>query len=149
MEIIFYSTTNENNVVYKTLADELRFENCTLKEPTDIINPTIIINSNINFKKYNYCYIPEFNRYYFITDIVSRINNMWILKCKVDVLMSFKEFFANINVIVNRGESNINPYIIDNNNVVQNNESVHTYAFPTTPLSKELSYILTTVGGIQ
>ena len=71
MNINFYRTTDENNVVYKTLTNELAFQNCVLKEKSSVITPNIFVNTNTDICVYNYCYIPEFKRYYYITDIVS------------------------------------------------------------------------------
>ena len=150
MTIIFYKNESQNNVVYKELSSQLTYDKCVLKDKTNVKTPTIDVDIKMNIVDYNYCYIQEFNRYYYISDIKSTNRNLWEIDLKVDVLMSFKEYFGNITAIVSRGQSliNINSYIVDNENVVQNNSSVHTYLFPETPLHKELSYIITTVGGV-
>ncbi|MBS7336597.1 MAG: hypothetical protein KIG81_01920, partial [Thermoguttaceae bacterium] len=36
----------------------------------------------------NYCYINDFDRYYFIEDVVAIGNNLWAISMRTDVLMS-------------------------------------------------------------
>lgn len=62
-----------------------------LKDNTSVINPTIIIKKTtpVPQSAYNYLYIGEFKRYYYIENITSLYENMWQLDCRVDVLMSF------------------------------------------------------------
>ena len=147
MIIKLFKTKSENNVVYKTLENELSYNNCVLKESSSIINPVIYINAE-NLTQYNYCYIPEFNRCYYITDVVSEKNNLWKIMLKVDVLMSFKANFSSFDVIVERSEKNYNKYINDRENITLEKDNIQTIKFPITPLNKQMCFILTTVGGV-
>ena len=61
---------------------------------------------------YNYCYIPNLRRYYFITDWYYD-GGLWIAVCAVDVLASFKTEIGNSRQYVERSYSNYNPSIID------------------------------------
>ena len=54
---------------------------------------------------YNYCYIPEFKRYYFIDEIVSVKNGIWRVSLHVDVLESFKAYYMNLNCVIDKQES--------------------------------------------
>ena len=50
--------------------------NGTLREESSVINPSITFNiDNFDLQNYNYAYIKEFNRYYFIKDITYIIGN--------------------------------------------------------------------------
>lgn len=62
----------------------------------------------------NYAYIKEFNRYYFITDIISLNRNLWRLVMRVDGLMSFYGNIKKLYALVSRNEFTYNDYIIDN-----------------------------------
>lgn len=75
----------------------------TLKEETSIINPVVLMELE-NPALYNYAYIPEFNRYYFITDMVAVRNGLWRLSMHVDVLESFKTSLMNVDVILSDSE---------------------------------------------
>ena len=146
MNINFYRTTDENNVVYKTLTNELAFQNCVLKEKSSVITPNIFVNTNTDICVYNYCYIPEFKRYYYITDIVSVNNNYWQISLKVDVLMSYKEEFSKIKGIMLRSEKKFNTYINDEKFKVLNYNRIQTKKFPNSHFTKNLNFVLTTVG---
>lgn len=62
----------------------------------------------------NYMRIPDFNRYYFIRDIVSVNKNLWLIRCeRSDVLMSFKPRILTLHGIVARNEKKFNAYIDD------------------------------------
>ena len=58
----------------------------TLKEETSITNPTIRISYNGALQNVNYFYVPQFQRYYFVTDIRSIRNNIWDISGHCDVL---------------------------------------------------------------
>lgn len=61
----------------------------TLKSNTSVVSPSIIFEFSA-FPAYNYAYIQEFSRYYWITDKVQIANNVWQIDMKVDVLASYK-----------------------------------------------------------
>lgn len=147
MNISLYKTNSEKNVVYKTLTNEVNFAEVTFKNPTEILNPVITISTAIDVEAYNYCYIPEFNRYYYISNIVSVVNGLWTLNLSVDVLMSFKQYFTNFDVILKRSQTEYNKYISDGEIVTAADNIISTVKFPQTPLNKQMYFILTTVGG--
>lgn len=72
----------------------------------------------------NYCYIKEFNRYYFIIDIVSVRNNLWRLNLRCDVLMSFSSEIVVTSAFVLRNEFTYNSYLVDNELVLRSNPEV-------------------------
>lgn len=102
MKVILYYNASEVNKINKSLNYENEFEG-TLRDDTSIVNPVIIMNIT-DPTKFNYCYIPEFGRYYFINDIVSVKNKLWRLSLNVDVLESFKAYFINLNCIIDKQE---------------------------------------------
>lgn len=98
MEIVLYVTGSESNALDKVLQSSFELQG-SLRSESSIINPTFLIQAN-NITQYNYCFIPDFNRYYFITDIVSIRTNLWRVSCRVDVLMSFKTQILNLDVTI-------------------------------------------------
>ena len=102
MEIILYSNQSEKNKLDKLLITPNTLTG-TLKQECSISSPVIMIE-NENPVNYNYAYIPEFNRYYYISDMVSVRNNLWRIYLTVDVLMSFKDYIMNIPVILSDTE---------------------------------------------
>ena len=91
MNISLYKTNSEKNVVYKILTNGVNFSEVTFKNPTELLNPVITLSTNVDVKAYNYCYIPEYKRYYYISNVVSVVKGLWTLNLSVDVLMSFKQ----------------------------------------------------------
>lgn len=103
MDIVLYVTGSEPNALYKTLQNGITLQG-SLRGESSVVNPNILIEID-NPSQYNYCFIPEFSRYYFISDMVSVRTNLWRLQCVVDVLMSFQEQILYLNVIVNNDTS--------------------------------------------
>lgn len=62
-----------------------------LKENCSIVNPSIKLYEAMttNVYAWNYCYIQEFNRYYFISNWVWEVG-VWVAQLQVDVLASYK-----------------------------------------------------------
>lgn len=88
MELRIYDNGSNTNVVNKniTLVDTVSFN---LKSYNSILQPILLIKK---YTKGNYCYIKEFNRYYYITDIKLLTGGLYQLQLEIDVLMSYKEF---------------------------------------------------------
>ena len=89
MVIILGNCYDEKNKLNKTFRNQVSLTG-TLKNETSITNPEILFEY-ANPSNFNYLYIEEFSRYYFITDIVNVRNNLWRITARVDVLMSFRD----------------------------------------------------------
>lgn len=85
----------------------------TIKEPTSITNPVLIVEDTDDILKYNYLMIDAFKRYYYIDDIVSINHNLWEISASVDTLASFRSEILNNEVYVLRSASERNGYIFD------------------------------------
>ena len=95
MQITLYKYTGEENVIDKkiTTLTPIATLTGTLRDGSNLLTPSIMIEDNDNLiltDKPNYCYIPEFNRYYYITNVSIYRNILRVLSLKVDVLYSFK-----------------------------------------------------------
>lgn len=102
MDIYLYITADDDNVLNKTLTDELLISNVKLKSPVNINSPVLTLTANHNLKNYNYAYIPEFGKYYFIEDITLQSNNINVLTLKVDVLKTYEEEILNSYLYVEK-----------------------------------------------
>ena len=65
------------------------------------------------WRKFNYCYCPNLERYYFITDIIFTRQGLVELNCSVDPLMSFKDDILNSKQLITRQENKQQRYIPD------------------------------------
>ena len=61
----------------------------------------------------NYAYIPDFNRWYFVTDITSVRQNLWQVAMSVDVLMSYYGDILNLSAFIARNQNLYNPFVVD------------------------------------
>lgn len=114
MDIYLYNTADDDNVLNKTLKDELLISNVKLKNPVNINNPILSLSSKIVYddgygggwtyetKDYNYAYIPAFERYYFIENITLQSNNINVLTLKVDVLKTYEKEILNSDLYVEK-----------------------------------------------
>lgn len=85
---------------------------CTLKEGSSIINPVLIFERANVGHSYNYVYISDFGRYYFVDDIVYDGARVFYY-CSVDVLASYKSTIGGASAYVLRSAYTYNEYTID------------------------------------
>ena len=143
--ISLFKTASENNRVVKVLTDEKQLSG-ELRNQTSVLNPNIIIETVDNISTYNYAYISEFGRYYYITDIVSVRTNLWGVSLRCDVLMSYKDEIKTITGVIVRQENNPNKLLVDRLERIQSNKEIDILYYPDA-FSKKLQYILVTAGG--
>ena len=118
-----YRCPSDERMVSKTLNDKFEFKHITFKNDTSIINPVFIVGAIKDntepmdtvgwWRKFNYCYCPNLERYYFITDITFTRQGLVELNCSVDPLMSFKDDILNSTQLVTRQENKQQRYIPD------------------------------------
>lgn len=105
MDVKLYNNNSETNVLYKNLNNETVYSG-TLRDSTNLYNPSILISTSQILSNFNYCYIPQFHRYYYINNMEIYRNGVWNLDLKCDVLMSFKNSIAECYAIVNHTTEN-------------------------------------------
>lgn len=134
MVIQIFTNNSEHNKVDKDISELGSFEFARLKEETDIINPTILLSgvSADVIGAVNYIYIPEFNRYYFVDTITYVRNNLYSFDCRVDVLMSFRDYIRTNKAIINKQSESrhYNLYVNDGSLKSYQNPIIHNYPFP-------------------
>lgn len=113
MNVTFYKFAKRNNstkivnVAGTTLT-------CELKGQTSIVSPSLIINGVPAAwnPMWNYCYIPGFDRYYFINNW-TWLNGVWECETVCDVLASFKTAIGNMSEYVMRSSAESDGLIED------------------------------------
>lgn len=88
--------------------------NIELKAPSGFLNPTIKldIGQSGNPTGFNYCYIAEFNRYYWVSNWMWD-NRLWVAVCKVDSMASHKTGIGSYQGYVSRAASSYDGDIMD------------------------------------
>lgn len=130
--IQFFQITTGYNVIGKTTNKKAMYTIDTpLKQDTNRLNPSILIYSDLSLEIMNYCYIDEFSRYYFIDKIEQVRKNLYRIHCKVDVLESYKLEILNAKDV----------------DFINSVEVIQTTVNATETPIREVSYILSTIGG--
>ncbi len=144
MNIVFYVQTNPSNKLEKELTNGVN-ANGVLRNQTSILTPSINIVSKA-IPPYNYCYIPSFKRYYYITNIESVRDGLVKIDCKVDVLKSYVSEIKRAKAKAKTAE-NINPYydgLNIENEVRYETEQIN---FPKIPFDETGEIILVGING--
>lgn len=145
MVIVLGTIADESNKLNKTINNATSI-NGTLRQETSVINPSVLIEAQ-NLSGFNYMYINDFGRYYFITDIVSVKNGLWRVTGKVDVLMSFKDGIETCPVILANTEITLlDKYMSGEMWKTQVRSKTDIINFPS-GLNNTGEYILITSGG--
>lgn len=80
----------------------------------NILYPKLILEYDSTILNANYCYIPNFNRYYYLSITLDKGKRM-ILNCSVDVLKTYATQIKNRQGTILRSESIGKPTIIPDN----------------------------------
>lgn len=86
MIVTFYKTKDNKNVINKTLSDGTEF-NLSMRNDTDLENHVLKMVTDVT--AFNYCYIPYFNRFYFV-ERVTRSGKLFHVELSSDVLETYK-----------------------------------------------------------
>lgn len=132
----------------KTIDTGVDITGCVLKDSTSILKPVIrVLSNDVDIYTYNYMYIAEFERYYFIDDITSYNNNRWEISAHVDVLETYKNSILAQNAVIRRQQGRYNLYLDDPDFHTLNYDKIQTLRFPVpNGFTKTLQYIIATNG---
>ena len=151
MEINLFTCNAENERVDKTNFISNRFVmNGTLRDESSVIDPVIVIEKTNPAKyNYNYMYIPEFGRWYYINDIISIRNKLWEIHAHVDVLYTWGADIKNMEGVADKLEDfyNANMYYDDGSFIMDCRRDIQVREFPN-GLNETGQYILICAGGV-
>lgn len=143
MELILYKTNSDRNVINKELIDPKSLD-IKLKRDELVESPNISCNRFEGIENYNYAYIPNFERYYFIVDVEILNKRISRLRLHTDVLETYKTDILNSTVRASVAE--IDSYV----NVELNHDvrvKINKLMLENTDFKNSETYILTTIGG--
>lgn len=134
MDIKLYTNLDENIKLDKELLGDLTLH-CSIIENTDVLNPVVKVKlASIDpftiIRVYNYAYIPDLNRYYYITDYKMDVGGITIIYLKVDVLMSYKESILNLSALISRNQYLYNNMLEDTRLFLEYDNNVNEYEAP-------------------
>lgn len=94
---------NSTEIPLFSSATSLR-TNCRLKAHSSVMEPVLIFDRENLGHEYNYVLIPDFKRYYWVTDVVY-VGSLIVYRCRIDVLASYKTAIGNSTQYVLRSAS--------------------------------------------
>lgn len=151
MQISLFKCTAENNRVDKTAYLSGRFAiNGTFRSESSVIDPIITIEKTNPTKfDYNYMYIEEFKRWYYINDFISTRNGLWEIHAHVDVLYTWRADIRNMEGVIDKLESQDagNVYFDDGSFIMDCRNDIEVKEFPN-GLNENGTYILICAGGV-
>lgn len=142
MDIKLYTVSDNSHTIPKHLENELVLSG-TLRNATDVASPSIQFEMSLT-DLYNYAYIPDFGRYYYLSPPVSVRNGLVEYTGTIDVLQSWYNDFKFSPMIASRSDSTYNKFLPDTNRKIEQrteNQYIHIGAFE--PI---YSAIMVTVG---
>lgn len=150
MTVTLYKNISDKRNLNKNLS-EIKTVSATAKGDINIISPTLIIQ---NFSTdFNYCYISDFDRYYFVKSITLLTGQRIQIDMSVDVLMSYKEEIKNLTVNVLRYEKSGPSFLTDSRIPLFSDTVQKVIEFPENifnlenPSENTKNFLLTVAGG--
>ena len=150
MNVILYNNKSDKRQLVKNIT-EIKTISATAKGEINIISPTLILEYFST--DFNYCYISDFNRYYFVKSITLLTGQRIQIDLSVDVLMTYKEEIKNLTVNVLRYE-NIKPTFLTDSRIPLFSDTLQkVIEFPKNnfnlenPSENSKNFLLTVAGG--
>lgn len=132
--IKFYKYTGRPRTVNKTLGESTDISG-VLRDNFNMIKPVITIRKQ-DVSNFNYCFIPDFNRYYFIEEVTLQNKNEYEMQLSLDVLKTYESQILDATGRVTERD-NPNPYISNRDTVYNRQPNFEKLDFPNTDLLSE------------
>ena len=145
MTIQALRSTSDRRKIGKVFKDDKVEYEVELYGEFSIMNPTFIIR-NFDILTYNYIYVKQWGRFYFIEDIVLD-GSRCLVKCHIDVLETYSIYIKAMKLLVERSQNVNNGFIVDEQAPVNANRVI-SKTILTDLIPKGESIIINTTGGV-
>lgn len=143
MKVRFFKTSKRVNSTYIPV-NYTEYE-CQLKDMCAITAPQITLSV---LTDYNYCYIPKFGRYYFVSGCVIECAGVYTYTLAVDVLATYRSQILSQTTYVKRSASDYNVKLIDDTWLHDDTYTENVVTASNNNLDvNEGSYLITIVNG--
>lgn len=156
ISLTLYQCGDDERTVKKKLENEHNFSKITLKEDCSIAHPIFILGAVAVsdeaqdtvgwWRQFNYCYCPNFDRYFYIDDVTFTRSRFVQLACTCDVLMSFKDDILRSTQLVTRQEYKQQRYIPDTSLPIHAAVKTQITTFGNAVGGSDYTLVLETVG---
>lgn len=126
-------------------------DNCSVMQPIFLLTASVV-----DIVNYNYCYVSDWGRYYFIRNVITMPGGRIELRCAEDVLTSNADAIKDIVGTVGRQQSASmrdkwlqDPKMIKSSKIYTHNLhfSQNPFTYGDGALGDQVHYILSVVGG--
>lgn len=107
---LFNYSKKDNSTAYPATDTGSRFR-CAVKTGSSIISPVVELSTE-ELPNYNYAYIPNFKRWYFVTNTTFE-RGLWVLSLACDVLASYKKEIGATTMYMERASAGQNVRLKD------------------------------------
>lgn len=130
MEVQFFYNYSDTRVINKNIEAGETFSG-TARDEANVMTPVITFDTD-EVLRYNYAYIPQFQRYYNLVDKTVYRQGLFTVAFAVDVLMSFRGHILQLPAVVDKQSmpENGDEYIDDSSLVTDNVMFTTVYNFP-------------------
>lgn len=150
MTATFYQNKSERTRLTKTLNNPTTVTAYFDKQSeVDIMHPIIRVG-NYGITQFNYVWLSDTNRYYFVDDVENLHNKQLLFHLTVDVLTTYQNEIRQLYALIDRQKGMYNLYYPDNLPTLAY-ERVQTQLFPNQPIYNGVDEILLCVsnkGGV-
>lgn len=137
--IQFYKYTGRPRTVNKTLGESTDISG-VLRDNFNMIKPVITIRKQ-DVSNFNYCFIPDFNRYYFIEEVTLQNKNEYEMQLSLDVLKTYESEILAATGRVTESDTP-DPYISNRETVFDRQPNFEKVPFAETGLLNETGDII-------
>lgn len=137
--INFYSYNGHPNTVNKQLGEFTAIEG-DLRQTFDVLRPTVTLRKQPR-PTFNYCYIPDLGRYYFVDRVSFEGNNAYELVLRIDVLKTYESEILAATGRVSESD-NPDPYISNRETIYKRTPNFDKVPFANTGLLNETGGII-------
>ena len=148
MTIKTYRFLGDSRKIDKSLTLVKTYSNADIVGNMDIQSPIISLqlDSFTEVINFNYIYIPELRRYYYVENSTIREDGFVQIQCKVDVLKSFKTDILASTQYVERQQNKCTYQLPDNLYNIKSNRNLTIKNFGSEIINPNYDFILTTYG---
>ena len=148
MEIKLYKTSSPRKKLVKELSNGITLVG-TLRAQSSVMSPTFTVQDTA-VVGYNYCYIPDFGRWYYINGIDALRANLFELSLGVDVLMTYAAAIRNNSAIIDKAQWQVTAYkYINDGSWVNTNRMTQEVVNFSGGFNDNGEFILITAGGME
>ena len=150
MTIKTYRFLGDSRKVDKTITSVSTYSNAAIVGDMSIHTPTISLqlDSFTDVINFNYIYIPELRRYYYVVDSTIREDGFVQLQCKVDVLKSFKNDILASTQYIDRQQNKCTYQLPDGMYNIKSNRNLTIKNFGNVIIEPNANFLLQTSGKV-